>query len=484
MCTAAKAFFHASSVFSHRFISTCGNYVAGRPAGDSERWEKTENSPLHRGYAFERSRDMEKLKIACIGAGSAIGTRSTGFFEVINRLDDMYHHCAIMDINEDNAKAAATEYDIPEVYTDVYDLFDRAKPDVIVRLTPTDSTFAVCMAAAEAGSHILNEIPIAFSLRQADAIIEKCREESVKLEVAENVWAWPRERLKQKIVRQGLIGETTHCRLKYPCGAYHGFSAIRKLIGAEPERVLGWEGSVPVENMLSYGGEPMSETMWDGALIKFPGHVHCIYEMPPKRPVWRHEWDIEGTKGFIAAIAGAVDREKGHKHGEALVIDDPESLQQLTDDFEAADDRERHYPIEWVYGEHDGRRVLEAVKVETDPPVVWENPYAKYGIYEDDAVAKAMYLESIYRAVVEDREPVYGAENARRDIELWLAIRESARQGNRWLDLPLTETTSVEQDMLDEFERRYNCDPFGDIEEQLQVTYDRTPVMWTVAGWL
>jgi len=104
---------------------------------------------------------MDKLRIACIGAGSAIGARSSGFFEVINQLHDMYDQCAIMDINEDNARAAAEEFDIPEVYTNLDDLFEKGKPDAVVRLTPTDSTFAVCMTAAEAGCHILNEIPIA-----------------------------------------------------------------------------------------------------------------------------------------------------------------------------------------------------------------------------------------------------------------------------------------------------------------------------------
>lgn len=402
----------------------------------------------------------------------------------------MFEHCAIMDINEENARAAAVAYDIPEVYTRLDDLFARARPDVVVRLTPTDSTFAVCMAAAEAGCHILNEIPIAFSLAQADAITAKCAEKGVVFETAENVWVWPRERLKQMIVAEGLIGEVTHCRLRYPCGAYHGFSAIRKLVGAEAEAVLGWDGRVPVVNMISYGGEPMTDTMWDGGLIRFPGSapeypVHCIFEMPPKRPVWRHSWEVEGTKGYLGAVSTVVDGAKGHRQGEGLVLDDPQTLQQLTDDFEAgADQRERAFPIEWIYGERGGRRVLECVRVNTDPPVVWENPYARYGICEDDAVAKATYLESVYRAVVEGAPLVYGAENARRDIELWLALRESAWRGNEWIELPLTEMTSVEQAMLDEFERRYGCDPLGDVDKQLQVVYDRTPVMWTVAGWL
>lgn len=428
---------------------------------------------------------MEKLRIACVGAGSTVGARSSGFFEVINQLSDMYEQVALMDLNREHAEAAAAAYGIPQVYTHLEEMLEKGGLDVIVRLTPTDSTTAVCVKAAEAGVHILNEIPVATTLPQADLIMGTCRRHGVKLEVAENTWTWPREQLKQKLVREGWIGEVTHLRLKYPCGAYHGFSAIRKLAGAEPERVLGWDGQVPVVNMISYGGDPMTHTMWDGGLIKFPGHVQCLFEMPPKRPVWRHAWDVEGTRGFIGAVAGTVDSAKGQRHGEALVLDDPETLQQLTDDFEAgAAARERHYPIEWVYGQREGREVLECVKVGTRPEVVWENPYARYGISEDDAISKATYLESLYWAIVEDRPLVYGPENARRDQELWIAIRESAWRGNVWVELPLTEVTQVEEALHAEFARRYGCDPLSDFDRQLQVAYDRTPVMWTVCGWL
>ena len=423
---------------------------------------------------------MSRLRIACIGAGSGVQSRTWGFLQVINQLHDMYDQFAIMDANEDYARASAEQFDIPDVYTDLEELLTRGKPDVVVRLTPTDSTFAVCMAAAEAGCHILNEVTIAPTLPQADAIIAKCREKGVTLEVMENTWTWPRERLKQEIVRQGIIGEVTHCRLAYGSGAYHGFAPIRKLVGAEPQKVLGWDGKVPMPTMFGYDVEPMAETMWDGGLIRFSNQVNCIFEMPPKRPSARNWWEVEGTKGLLGPVVGTVDGAPGYH--EALVIDHPETLEQL---FEAGSvPRSHQYPIEWVYGERDGQRVLECVRVNTGPPVVWENPYVRYGIYDDDAVSKATYLESMYRAVVENRPLVYGADNARRDMELWIAIRESAWRGNVWVDLPLTEVTSVEEAIHEEFRRRYGCDPLGDLDKQLTVAYDRTPVMWTVAGQL
>jgi len=49
------------------------------------------------------------------------------------------------------------------------------------------------------------------------------------------------------------------------------------------------------------------------------------------------------------------------------------------------------------------------------------------------------------------------------------------------MELPLTETTELEERMHEEFKRRYGCDPIEDTDAQVNATYDRTSVMWTVA---
>jgi hypothetical protein len=38
--------------------------------------------------------------------------------------------------------------------------------------------------------------------------------------------------------------------------------------------------------------------------------------------------------------------------------------------------------------------------------------------------------------------------------------------------------------MHEEFQRRYGCDPLGDLDCQIEATYTRDAVMWKVAGWL
>ena len=92
----------------------------------------------------------------------------------------------------------------------------------------------------------------------------------------------------------------------------------------------------------------------------------------------------------------------------------------------------------------EGERILEAVRVDTTPPAVWENPFKSSRIGSPDDVAKASILVSFHRAITQGGTPQYGAVNALHDWEICLAIRESARLGNTWMTLPLGGPTELE----------------------------------------
>ncbi|MFQ6031465.1 MAG: Gfo/Idh/MocA family oxidoreductase [Candidatus Zixiibacteriota bacterium] len=76
-----------------------------------------------------------------------------------------------------------------------------------------------------------------------------------------------------------------------------------------------------------------------------------------------------------------------------------------------------------------------------------------------DDVARAAAHYSIYRAVVEDIEPEYGAVSARKDMEILIAIRESARKGSLPIELPLTEITEYERGIHESYRSRYGHNP-------------------------
>ena len=128
--------------------------------------------------------------------------------------------------------------------------------------------------------------------------------------------------------------------------------------------------------------------------------------------------------------------------------------------------------------------MLESVHCELDPPLVWENPFIRYRIGDPDDVAKASILVGLHQAITEGGAPPYGAGNGLRDWELCLAVRESARLGNKWVSLPLGNPTELEQRIEAEFVRRYGHDPIRETPELLDTPFSSSATLWPVAHWL
>jgi len=267
------------------------------------------------------------------------------------------------------------------------------------------------------------------------------------------VWVWPHERLKRKIVESGLLGKILHARLWYTSGAYHGFNAVRMLLGSEAKRVLGYVGKVEVPPYTAYGGDPMNTRFWESAIMEFENGVTCLYGKPLPGPR-SSLWEIEGTEGYLS--------------GSELVL--------FKDNA--------HFPFRDVYEEVDGEQVLDHVRIDTDAPIIWSNPFKKYGISATDEVAKASILCSMHSALTEGSDLIYGAGNALKDLELWVAVFESGISGNRWIELPIQYETEIERRIHEEFKRKYGHDPVKDIDKLKNTVFTRASVIWTVAGWL
>ncbi len=97
-------------------------------------------------------------------------------------------------------------------------------------------------------------------------------------------------------------------------------------------------------------------------------------------------------------------------------------------------------------------------------------------------MARADQLFSIYHAVVDGRPVQYGAENARRDQEILIALRESASTGSRPLALPLRAITAHEEAIHARYRERYGHEPLDLSEAATRQLYPRRGVKQTVGG--
>ena len=402
---------------------------------------------------------MKRLRIAVIGLGAGPGSRARHFLATIARLTDHYELTAVCDRSAEVLAEIAALYPSPARFRSPADLFATGKPDVVLSLAPKDSHVVMALTAARHGAHVITEVPIALTRRYAAAIEDACRRSGVLWETAEQVWLWPVERMKRVVIDAGLLGELTHARLRYLTGQYHGFSGVRALLGSDVTEVLGYCGEVKTEPYVAYGGEPESTVQWDHGVVKFASGVVCLFEKPPRIfPSARHAfpvgWDVEGTRGHISG-----NRVTLYRDGRTTEITEH-------------------------YREAGGERVLDSMRVELDPPLVWENPFIRYGIGDPDDVAKASILVGLHRAITEGGAPAYGAGNGLRDWEICLAVRESARLGSRWVSLPLGHPTELEQRIEAEFVRRYGHDPIEETEALLDAPFSRSATLWPVAHWL
>jgi len=396
---------------------------------------------------------VKALRIAIVGAGTGRGQLWLSTLKKLSELSDFYDFCALCEVIEERAKENAERWNV-HGYTTLHDMLETEKPDVLLNAVSSDSNVMAAGMAAKYGAHLITEIPIAPTLGMADHMVRTMEQAGLKMEITEQVHLWAREQLKRKIIDAGLIGDITHARLWYTNKAdYHGLNGMRMLVRSPIRRVLGFTGKVPIPPFTGYEGILNTHDVWDAAAIEFENGVVCIYEAPPRAQM-SARWDIEGSLGQLV--------------GNDLYIGS------------TADST--HYAFEEEYTTVDGVKVLDHLRVDTDPPVIFENPYKAYHAEDGDETARMQLLLGLHRAITQGGEPDYGAANARIDLEIQFALRESARRGNIWMDLPLTEPTELEREIEADFLKLYGHAP-DDPEALATVPYPRNNVRYRVAGW-
>jgi hypothetical protein len=423
------------------------------------------------------------LDVAVIGAGS----RGATHLDTISRLTDLYRLVGVCDTREDRRQWATERYGAP-AYEHPVTLIEEAKPQAVAIVVPPDAHHLITAAAAARGVHVLSETPIATTLAMADDMIERCRRAGVVLEVSENVWRFPQERLKRRVVDAGLIGQVAQVHLWYRSGSYHGMSALRRFITTRPTRVLGLSRTFPVAPFTDIDGNQYQEQAWELGAIDFEGGSMAIYQ-----------WPVGSDRGNLWEVVG----NNGALMGSDLLL------------FDGPGGNRRRVPMETINDDlPGGGKALAALRfvpgagIET---VEWENPYRRYNLPGTDDVARADIYTAFHQAITQGKPDwpapdadtsaqrgtgtitgwppsppsnasFYSGRNGRADQELLVALRESARRGSTWLDLPLPagEETEFERQLHEEFERTYGAAPFDDPERLISTLFPRRGLRQTV----
>jgi len=350
---------------------------------------------------------MDKLKIAMIGAGRRA---AGGWLPIIDTFNDQLELVAVCNTGNPCGEEAANKYKTTW-YTNLNKMLDKEKTDVVAIAVNPANTYGVAMPILERGISLVTETPIAAKLEQADEMIAKAKQTGAKLEVAENLYRVPHERLKRKMIIDGVFGKVWRGQNDNRTHNYHAVSLIRSYIGFDVPivSVIGVQGEFPVAEHL-YRGRPTNRERSRHAIIKFANGALGLHSFT--------------SLSFGSPLRGRSSTffyaERGMGWDNELVL-------------LAGEDENRTLQIERVTCEVDGHKVLDKM---TAGEFEWDNPFTEYKL-SDGQISIASELMSIVEAVRDDKEPEYGAINGRIDREVDLAISRSHEQGNIPVQLPL-----------------------------------------------
>lgn len=106
------------------------------------------------------------------------------------------------------------KYNIPLFYNDYNKMLEAVNLDVVDICVPNYLHKNVAVAAAQAKRHIITEKPIATTLADADAMLEACAKNNVKLMYAEDWIFAPALQRAKAICHEGAIGEVLYLKAK------------------------------------------------------------------------------------------------------------------------------------------------------------------------------------------------------------------------------------------------------------------------------
>jgi predicted dehydrogenase len=384
---------------------------------------------------MNRNQATQPIRVAIIGTAA----RSNYLYEpILKALPGDVNLVSVWGRSVESAKKLGDGLGVPW-FTDIEKLINQTAPQIGIVCVAYYANGEVGLMAVEHGLHVLLETPIAHKLSEADKIIRTSRQLGLKVEVAEQFHRRPLEQLKLKMIESGLFGRVYTAFNDFAGHGYHGVSLLRSYLGfdAKPIQVVGAVQHNPLMPHWSrLAGEfgPRIESQEHGIITFEAGQLGIF-----------HWTDV----GYDSALrwwrSSRFLAEKGMGISVGIGLDIDEQLTLLSPDGQAP----LFITIERQFERVDGGTLVAMIAHtgNLDYPIVrWENPFRPaimgHGVqWHDDEIGVAGCLMSLVNAVRNDTAPTYGAEQARLDQEIVLAIQKSAKGDGIPVKLPLDIST-------------------------------------------
>ncbi len=347
----------------------------------------------------------KKIRVGIIGCGGIAASHVSGYLK-----SGMAELVAFSDNRVERAKALAEKINLPGVrlYENYEDLLKDKDVDAVSICTPHHLHAEITVEAAECKKHVLCEKPIAISLKQADEMIEACKRNRVKLSIVfQNRFSPDVQRVKKEFEKGGfgipVYGEAVVKWYREDKTYYHA-----------DEVAESWRGKWSTEG----GGALINQTIHLIDMLQWiMGPVEYLYGIYGTKMHCIEAEDIAVSilkfkSGALGFILGSVDL-------------------QPQEDWVAVYGSKKSVVIgsdKTVAKEWDEKSGAKARKEGVEERKETLTPFIGH-----DEVVKD-FVESI----LEDRVPAVPGEEARKSLEIVLAIYRAHRTGSK-VTLPIVE---------------------------------------------
>jgi predicted dehydrogenase len=348
----------------------------------------------------------DRLRFAVVGTGKRC---EEIYCPLLNTLDSDVELVGVWGRSEPRARALGEKFRVPW-FTDLERLRDQARPQAVIVSVNYWANGEIGRRVIELGLDALLETPLAHDLADADAIIAGAKERGLRVEVAEQYYRRPIERLKRALIDADVFGHV-HVACNDCMGhGYHGVSLIRSYLGFDnaPASVNGFTAKYSVVPHYAWIERTFGarDEDWEHGVLNFADGRLGLFNWSSLAYDSALRW--ERSTRFFA--------EKGMAIGDRLTLLTPDGKDPQPIEIE------RHF--------HNvgGMETLSELVARTQPEIIWRNPFRAHYL-DDEMIAVADCVMSLVHSIREHRPPEYGAAQARLDQAVTLAIRESARRG-------------------------------------------------------
>jgi predicted dehydrogenase len=199
------------------------------------------------------------LKIAIVGCGKIADAHASQ----IQRIGG----CEIVGVCDREplmAKQLYERFPVKSYFTDLADLVDKVRPDVVHITTPAESHFELARFCLDQGCHVYVEKPFTLNVEQAQVLVDTAERKGVKLTVGHNDQFTHVARRMRALVRSGYLGGAPVHMESYYSYDLGDPSYARALLGDQHHWVRKLPGKL-LQNVISHGIARIAEFLTSDA---------------------------------------------------------------------------------------------------------------------------------------------------------------------------------------------------------------------------